>query len=141
MTTLVRNKPLDTNFLEGFWNRGDLEDMMSRQSKGAVPAVNVREDENMYEIELGAPGFGREDFDISVHDDHLDVKGFRKEEKSEKEQYYSHREFNTVSFERNFRLPSNVREKSITANYNNGMLYIQLPKTNTESNLKHIKIA
>jgi len=140
MTTLVRNKPLSTDFLEGFWDRGGFEEMPGKKLSTA-PAVNVREDKTKYVIELGAPGFGKEDINLSCKDNVLYIHGERKDEEIEEDNRYAHREFRMNTFDRRFELPSDTDENEIDARFLNGMLMVTIPKhQNKASSLRKIEI-
>ncbi|MEJ2004876.1 MAG: Hsp20/alpha crystallin family protein [Cyclobacteriaceae bacterium] len=140
MTTLVRNKPLSTDFLEGFWDRGGFDES-NQKRLASTPAVNIREDKNHYVIELGAPGFDKDDITLSTKNDMLYIYGERKVETPEEDNTYSHREFNMKTFNRRFQLPSDVEEDHINANFKNGMLMVNIPKHKSKaSSLRKIEI-
>lgn len=102
-------------------------DWMRRSS---VPAVNVRETENGYEIEVAAPGLTKEDFDISTEQRVLTVSSQKQDDKTEKQQNgYTRREFSYTSFSRSFALPEEVNEEDVKATYTDGVLRITLSKS------------
>jgi len=96
--------------------------------KHSVPAVNVKESEKGFEIEVAAPGLTKKDFNISVDDRVLTISSEKKEEKEEKEKDYTRKEFNYSSFNRSFALPENVNEEDIKAQYEDGVLKLSLSK-------------
>ena len=100
-------------------------DMMRRQS---VPAVNVNETDNGFEIELAAPGFEKKDFSITVDNGVLTIASERKEKKEKSEKNYTRREFGHQSFSRSFSLPENVSQDDVKANYQDGILKLHLTK-------------
>ncbi|MBK5209597.1 MAG: Hsp20/alpha crystallin family protein [Flavobacteriaceae bacterium] len=94
-----------------------------------MPAINVKEHKKEFEIEVSAPGFTKDNFEVSILDDVLTISAERKDEKEEKDENYSRREFYHNSFTRTFTLPKNVDlNKKIKANYENGILAIHLDK-------------
>jgi len=95
-----------------------------------LPAVNVKEETDRYEIEVAAPGMEKGDFKIGIENDMLTIKSEKKtESKDEKEGSYTRREFSYQSFQRSFTVPREMVESDkITASYNNGILSITLPK-------------
>ena len=99
---------------------------------GKAPAVNISEDKDHYLVELAAPGLKKEDFKLNVEDDVLSITVEKKEEKDEKENGYTRREFNYTNFSRSFTLPDTVNTESIKAVYNEGVLEIDLPKKEEE---------
>lgn len=98
--------------------------------RSQVPAANIKETETDFKVELAAPGFKKEDFNISVEEDVLTISSETKkstETKDEKERY-TRREFTYSSFTRSFTLPDEVKQDEITAEYNDGVLTISVPK-------------
>lgn len=101
------------------------------QNFGAnVPAVNIKESETEFAVELAAPGKKKEDFNIEVDDNVLTISAEAKNEREEKDEKgrYTRREFSYSSFKRAFTLPETVNEADIKASYEDGVLYITLPK-------------
>ena len=93
------------------------------------PALNIVENEESYGIELAAPGFEKQDFNIHVENNQLIISVEKSEEKAEDNAKYTVREFSASSFKRTFNLPENlVDEDAINANYVNGVLKVLLPK-------------
>ena len=95
-----------------------------------VPAVNVSETDTSYHVEVAIPGYKKEDFNIDIDNNVLTISS---EQKNEKEEYdgkkATRREFSYSSFQRSFQLPENVNEDSIAASYKEGILKLDLPKT------------
>lgn len=96
-----------------------------------VPAVNVSEKDGFYQVELAAPGLSKEDFDINVEGNMLNISSEKEETKEEKEDKYTRKEYNYSSFSRSFTMPEDVRQEAIEATYENGVLNIRLPKIET----------
>ncbi|MGO9339414.1 MAG: Hsp20/alpha crystallin family protein [Terracidiphilus sp.] len=104
-----------------------------------VPAVDIYEDAKKVVLKLEVPGIDQKDLDIRVEDHTLTVKGERKFEAEEKEQNFHRIERRYGSFFRAFTLPSTVDTESVKANYNNGVLKLELAKK-PEAQPKQIKI-
>ena len=99
------------------------------------PAVNIIERDDHFSIELAAPGLTKKDFNIEMDNDLLTIsfekKEEAKEENDEKENTvkYTRREFRYTSFKRSFTIPEgSVDGEKISANYENGILTLGLPK-------------
>jgi HSP20 family protein len=111
---------------ENFWGNDLVNyDMLS---KAKLPAVNVKDKDKEYEIEMAAPGFKKEDFSISVANRILTISAEENEEKEVKEDKYTRREFLSSSFTRSFSLPENIDESQIRGHYDDGVLYVTIPK-------------
>jgi HSP20 family protein len=93
-----------------------------------VPTANIEETPKEYLVELAAPGLDRKDFKVEIENHTLTVSSEKKEEKKEEKSGYERREFSYNSFSRSFTLPENVKEGSIDAKYQNGILKISIPK-------------
>jgi len=94
-----------------------------------LPAVNVKENEDSFVIEVVAPGFKKENFNISIDNGVLTISATEEEKKEEKTENFTKREFNYSSFDRSFRLPDNVIDEStIKGNYEDGILEVFLGK-------------
>lgn len=93
-----------------------------------LPAVNIKENEKDFELELAVPGRKKEDFNIEVDKDVLTISSEVKHEDEVKEENYTRREFGFSSFKRAFTLPETIDSDKIKADYKNGLLKFVLPK-------------
>ncbi len=97
---------------------------------GLMPAMNVKEHKDNFEIELAAPGFNKKDFEVSIEDNVLHVCGEKEEEVKKEEEDYSRQEFSYKSFKRSSSLPDSVDlDQDVKATYKNGILKVKLIKT------------
>jgi HSP20 family protein len=102
-----------------------------RAAMSAAPAINVKESDKAFEIEMAVPGMTKEDFKVHVNDkDQLMVSVEKKNEKKEedKSSKFLRREFNYTRFEQALLLPENVDREAITAKVCSGVLHVVLPK-------------
>jgi len=108
----------------------------------SIPAVNIVEQKDSYEVSLAAPGMKKDDFNIDVEGNTLFISAEKKEEKEEKDEKYTRKEFNFSSFSRSFTLPDSVIKDKIDATYDNGLLRLVLPKTDEakKASSKHISV-
>ena len=110
-----------------------------------APAINVKENEKEYDIELAAPGTTKEDFKVSLNDDgNLVIKMEHKSNKKNenKKEHYLRREFSYSKFEQTLILPDDVNKEKIAANVNDGVLTVDLPKVEKkeEKTTRHIEV-
>lgn len=110
-----------------FWKRGVLSEDFWNGRKGE-PALNIKELDDHFEIELAAPGFAKEDFEITLDEGYLNITAEKSKEKEEKEEEFTRREFSYKAFERSLVLPETVIEEDIKAKYKNGILSFNLAK-------------
>jgi HSP20 family protein len=118
-----------------------LHDEMSRLFSGAVPAggdefsrgawspnVDIFEDSDKLIVEAELPGMNRDDFEVNVENNVLTLKGERKFEKKTEGDNYHRVERSYGGFTRQFTLPQSVTAEGATADFDNGVLRIALPK-------------
>ena len=96
-----------------------------------APAINVKENDKSYTVELAAPGMKKEDFNVHINDEgNLMIKMESKNEKKDEDKTtrYLRREFSYTKFEQTLILPDDVKREEITAKVDNGVLTVELPK-------------
>jgi HSP20 family protein len=94
-----------------------------------MPAMNIKEHDRNFEIELAAPGFSKEDFKISIEEDILRISGEQQGKEEEKEDEYTRQEFRYRTFERSLALPETIDfDQELKATYKDGILKLNLLK-------------
>jgi HSP20 family protein len=109
----------------------------------SMPAVNIREDEKNYVLDLAIPGMDKKDLKIDINEDVLTISSETKSETEDSKDGYKRKEFSYSSFNRSFYIPENVEREKIEANYKDGILSVALPKQKEEKNkiTREIKIS
>jgi len=109
----------------------------------SMPAVNIREDDKGFMLDLAVPGIDRKDLKIDINKDVLTISSETKNESEENRDGYKRKEFSYSSFSRSFQIPENVNREKIEANYKDGILSVTLPKYEEEKNRisRQIKIS
>ena len=97
-------------------------------SNRMIPAVNIREDEKRFTLELAVPGIDKKDLKIDIHEDVITISSEHKEEKEDTVDSFKRKEFSYSSFSRSFFLPENINKDKIEAKYKDGVLNVELPK-------------
>ena len=126
LPVMFRNNWMPTVF-EDFLN----SDFLPRTSSTA-PAVNVKESETEYTMEVAAPGIKKEYCRVGINDDgNLTVAIENKVEHKheDKHNHYLRREFSYTNYEQNYTLPDDVERDKISAKVEDGILTITMPKT------------
>ena len=109
----------------------------------SMPAVNIKENEKNYTLELAVPGMDKKDLKIDINEDVLTISSETKNETEEEKDGYKRKEFSYSSFCRSFYIPDNVNKDKIGASYKDGILTVEIPKVEEEKNkiTKQIKIS
>lgn len=108
-----------------FWDWG-LSNNSSTNT--TIPAINVKETNDNFEVEVAAPGMTKKDFKIELNGNMLTISSEKQNDWQENEKY-ARREFSYQSFQRTFQLPKDVvDEDKIQAKYENGLLHLTIPK-------------
>ena len=131
--TLVKWTPRPTSILN------DMDKMISnvfendwnfpvRSKTNWSPPVDVKETDDSFTLTADIPGLTKKEVNVNVSDGIVSISGERKFENEKESDNYHYRERQYGSFLRTFNLPETVNEEKITANFKNGILYIELPK-------------
>ena len=126
------------NWLPSIFNDFFDNDWMVK-ANATAPAINVFETEKEYKVELAAPGMTKEDFNVHIDEENnlvisMEKKTENKEEK--KEGRYLRREFSYSKFQQTMILPDDVDKEKISAQVENGVLNIDLPKVSEQEKEK-----
>ena len=119
-------------------------DFMTR-ANATAPAINVKENDKEYTVELAAPGLKKDDFNVNIDRDgnlhiHMESKAEHKDE--DKKSHYLRREFSYSKYEQTLLLPDDVDKDRIEAKVNDGVLTVNLPKVEKlpEKTMKQIEV-
>jgi len=125
-------RPWEDRFSNGFWGK-----------QLTVPSANVTESKEDYKISIAVPGYKKSEFNIDVNGNMLTVSSEREEDKQEKDERHTRKEYNYSSFSRTFTLPDEVSKDKIDAVYEDGVLKLTLPKKEEAKKMmmsKHIAV-
>jgi len=111
-----------------FFEAGDLPSTRA----DFMPSVNIKETADAFEVTAEVPGLKPEDIEVTLTGDLLTLRGQKKEEREEKKGDYHLIERRFGSFQRNFRLPSEVNREKLQARHKDGVLHVTLPKGDKE---------
>ena len=135
MTLMKKNGNLLNSFptlFDDFFNRDLFNWGKSNFSdtNTTIPAVNIKETNDNYEVEVAAPGMTRKDFKVELDGNLLTIRSERSDEKQDREEgNYTRKEFSYQSFLRTFNLPKDVVDADkIQAKYSDGVLQLLIPK-------------
>ena len=122
---LVRYEPTTLSLLNSF---DRLFDGISGERATSVPAVDVRETETGWHMEVDLPGLSEKDVEVKLENNLLTISSRKEQEQQEKKNGYLLRERRATSFCRSFVLPEDVDREKIEASYANGVLGLTFAK-------------
>lgn len=147
MTIVRRNQ----NWLPSVFNELFDDELAMRRPAFGVPAINVKESDKRYLVEVAAPGMTKDDFSVRIDEDNNLVISLEKKEscncntqdgneckcnenecRCDENERYLRREFSYSKFEQTMILPDDVNKDAIKASVGNGILTIELPKYTVE---------
>ena len=107
---------------------------------GFMPAAEMTETDEAIDLKVELPGLRPEDVDIQVAEDSVVISGERKSESKTEDNGVTRSEFHYGSFRRVVPLSTRIDNSEATADYNDGILKLHLPKASEERN-KVVKIS
>jgi len=126
------NRLFSSNLTRGFGEEGI--------GRGAWnPSVDIYENKDQIVLEAELPGMKQDDFELTVENNVITLRGEREFEKKEESDNYHRVERSYGSFTRSFTLPQTVSAEGATAEYTNGVLRVTLPKRE-ETKARRIQI-
>ena len=132
MSIIKRNNLFPTQnvfndfFMKDLWNWGISN---NSETNTTIPAVNIRETNENFDVEVAAPGMTKDDFKVELDGNLLTIRSEKQNQHEEKDgDRYTRREFSYQSFQRSFQLPKVVDADKIEARYENGLLHLIIPK-------------
>jgi HSP20 family protein len=134
MSLVKRNGNLPNNFpfsFDDFFNRDIFNWGLSNYSdtNTSIPAVNIKETPDNYEVEVAAPGMNKKDFKVELDGNTLTISSEKTSHNHENDVRYNTREFSYQSFSRTFNLQKDVVDtEKIEAKYEDGLLHLLIPK-------------
>ncbi|MBP5523237.1 MAG: Hsp20/alpha crystallin family protein [Bacteroidaceae bacterium] len=130
LTNLMRTGGWFPTVFDDFLNT----DFMPR-ANATAPAVNVKEDDKAYTMEIAAPGIKKEFCRVSINDDGnlaIAIENKTEHKENDHKNHYLRREFSYSNYEQSYTLPDDVEKEDISAKVENGILTVILPKAKKE---------
>lgn len=128
MTLIKRSNDLFPTFFDDFFGRDWFVNNNNISRPGYLPAVNIIDNADNFEVEMAVPGLNKNDFKIALDNELLTISFEKEHEVENEDKSYTKREFSYQSFKRSFTLPQTVESDKIAANYHDGILNVVIPK-------------
>lgn len=126
MTQLSNWEPDFDRWMDRFFNN---ESVWSAEGRRLMPAMNLEESKDGFHLTLELPGMKKDDINVSLQDNMLTISGEKKIEDDSNDRNFQHRERIYGQFCRNVELPDMIDADKIQADYENGILRIDIPKS------------
>ena len=140
MLPIIRKRVISPAYLDDFFAKDLLTSLFNDGADYTTPAVNIKENEKEFMIEVAAPGLSKEDIQIKLEKDVLTISSEVENKNDEIENdHFMRKEFGFQSFSRSFKLPESVDQEKIQASHKNGILTVELPRID-EAKLKNTKM-
>ena len=121
------NNPSFNDIFADFFNR-EVPTFFRPLVNQTLPAVNVAESADGFRLEMALPGWNEQDVTLNLEGNLLSISGQHESKQNQDGEQYTRREFSRSSFSRTFTLPESVDGERIAADFENGMLVINVPK-------------
>lgn len=136
----------DFDWLNNWFDDNFFNTPVMAQTTTTAPAVNVKEDNKQYVMEVAVPGLKKEQVNMSIDKDGyltLSIENKNEQKDENKKEHYLRREFSYTSYRQSYALPDNVDADKIEANVADGVLKVVLPKVekkDEKEDVKHIEV-
>ena len=122
MNLIKRQNPVFTSLID------DLLLNQDWNQNSNIPAANIIEADDHFDIQLAVPGKKKNDFKIELEEGILTISSKIERNSTEEDNSFTRKEFGYSSFKRLFNIPETVSTDRISANYKEGILTGSLPK-------------
>ena len=123
MNLIKRQNQIFTNLIDDLFHNQDWNHLSTN-----IPATNIVEADDHFDIQLAVPGKKKSDFTIEFEESILTISSETETKYTEKEGTFTRKEFGCNSFKRSFSVPETVSADKISASYKDGILMVSLPK-------------
>jgi len=128
MIPMIRRKSMLPSLGDGFFGDDTFARFFDVPANTTMPAINIKEGKEEFNIEVAAPGFEKKDFKIDLNNNVLEISSEKEEKNEEDGDKLMRCEFKYASFKRFFTLPDTIESDKIKATYKDGILNVTIPK-------------
>ena len=117
------------------------DSLLEDYRKTSIMNTDIIEKENGYELQIDLPGVKKEDIKIEMNKNLINISVSISKSSDEENKKYIRKERKTREIKRSFKIGEDIDEDNINASFENGILYLNLPKKEeNDSNKKFIEI-
>ena len=138
---LLARRNNNSDWLSNFFDDAFFNTELMPRMNATAPAINVKETEKAYQMEIAAPGLKKEWVRINIDNDgnlNVAIENKMEHKEEDKKQHYLRREFSYSNYQQTYVLPDDIVKDNIAAKVDNGVLTITMPKV-TKDEVKKIQ--
>ena len=140
---LLARRNNDSDWLSNFFDDTLFNTEVMSRMNATAPAINIKETDKNYIMEVAAPGLKKEWVRVNIDNDgnlNIAIENKMEHKDEDKHEHYLRREFSYSKFQQTLILPDDVDKDKIDAKVNDGVLTIELPKRTPEEKEKATKV-
>ncbi len=139
---LLARRNNNTDWLSNFFNDNFFDTDMMPRMNATAPAINVKETEKAYTMEVAAPGLKKEWVRVNIDNEgmlNIAIENKLEHKDENKHEHYLRREFSYSNYQQAYSLPDDADREKITAKVDNGVLEVEIPKLAPKEETKYEK--
>ena len=143
---LLARRNNNSDWLSNFFDDHFFDTDLMPRMNATAPAINVKETDKAYQMEVAAPGLKKEWVRINIDNDgclNVAIENKMEHKNEDKHEHYLRREFSYSNYQQSYTLPEDADREKISAKVNDGVLNILIPKVapkEEEKNVKNIEV-
>ena len=139
---LLARRSNNSDWLSNFFNDNFFDTDLMPRMNATAPAINVKENEKSYTMEVAAPGLKKEWVRVNIDTDgmlNIAIENKMEHKDEDKHEHYLRREFSYSNYQQTYSLPDDADREKISAKVDNGVLEVQIPKLAPKEEAKYEK--
>ncbi len=139
---LLARRSNNSDWLSNFFNDNFFDTDLMPRMNATAPAINVKENEKSYTMEVAAPGLKKEWVRVNIDTDgmlNIAIENKMEHKDEDKHEHYLRREFSYSNYQQTYSLPDDADREKISAKVDNGVLEVQIPKLAPKEETKYEK--
>ena len=139
---LLARRSNNSDWLSNFFNDNFFDTGMMSRMNATAPAINVKENEKAYTMEVAAPGLKKDWVRVNIDNEgmlNIAIENKMEHKDEDKHEHYLRREFSYSNYQQAYSLPDDADREKISAKVDNGVLEVQIPKLAPKEETKYEK--
>ena len=139
---LLARRNSNSDWLSNFFDDEFFNTSLMPRMNATAPAINVKETEKDYKMEVAAPGLKKEWVRVNIDNDgnlNIAIENKMEHKGEDKHEHYLRREFSYSNYQQSYALPEDADREKIAAKVENGVLEVEIPKLTPKEAAKTTK--